>query len=376
MIRSTRRAISTVAALVTMGSHIMVGMLENSNTTENANANAIAFEAAVAQNIIKSPMRDKNSIEKLRPIFKFYPDTIHATYKKNKTLLHVAIKSGSSFPLIRFLVEQGVDPDSKDSQGKTALDYAHENGNTKKTIITYLKLAQAFYQTLKNPAMFDAFAQTYLTTRYRVTYVRRLLDLDQQNEFSLNFVLYCKRRARITVGIFEILRDEDIDEKEKIENLKSMLVQDPNGVHVKNPFGLTALQYVCLANLPTVAAFLIKSGADINTCDCNGVTALHWAVYLGKQELVKTLLQTGSTHGLQIDKKTVHKKRTALAIALMEGYKVIAEELKKYGAKKIEPDNKWYLSTLCCPWTNSKKQRVFDTNRMFWSSKNDELENK
>lgn len=365
MSRNTKYVISMVTVLITINSYVMVGMQASNNPVNEI----ITFEAAVARNVIKHPMRDKFTIEKLRLIFKFYPDTIHATYKKNKTLLHIAIKFGSSFPIIRFLVEQGVNPDSKDSQGKTALDYAHEHGNTKKTIIAYLKLAQAFYQTLKNPSMFDAFAQTHLTTRYRVTYVHSLLALDEKDEFSSNFFTYCKKRAKVTAGIFEILKNEDLSEKEKIENLKGLLAQDPNGVHVKNPFGLTALHYSCLTNLRNVAAFLIKRGADINARDCDGATALHWAVYLGKSKLVETLLQTGSTHGLQIDKETVHKKRTALAIALMEGHKFIAEKLKKYGAKKIEPNNKWYISTFCCPWKNDEKQHAFDTEREFWTNK-------
>ena len=60
-------------------------------------------------------------------------------------------------------------------------------------------------------------------------------------------------------------------------------------------------------NLPIVEKLLNKKILDINSCDQEGDTPLHWAVYKGQTETVKLLLQRGaSLDPLGFDGSTTH----------------------------------------------------------------------
>ena len=51
--------------------------------------------------------------------------------KSGETALHVAVNSGAGVPLVRLLVERGVDVNQRDADGRTALDLAHAKRKTK-----------------------------------------------------------------------------------------------------------------------------------------------------------------------------------------------------------------------------------------------------
>ncbi len=51
--------------------------------------------------------------------------------KSAETALHVAVKSGAGVPLVRLLVERGVDVHQRDAAGQTALDIAHRKRKTR-----------------------------------------------------------------------------------------------------------------------------------------------------------------------------------------------------------------------------------------------------
>ena len=51
--------------------------------------------------------------------------------KNGETALHVAVNSGAGVPLVRLLVERGVNVNQRDAAGRTALDVAHAKRKTK-----------------------------------------------------------------------------------------------------------------------------------------------------------------------------------------------------------------------------------------------------
>jgi hypothetical protein len=57
-----------------------------------------------------------------------------------------------------------------------------------------------------------------------------------------------------------------------------------------------------------VAIFYIESGADINHAGCHGGTALHWAAWCGRPEVVKKLIDAGA----DINKRCIDFKATPL----------------------------------------------------------------
>ena len=57
------------------------------------------------------------------------PDEVQS--KSGETALHVAVNSGAGVPLVRLLVERGVNVNQRDADGHTALDLAHAKRKTK-----------------------------------------------------------------------------------------------------------------------------------------------------------------------------------------------------------------------------------------------------
>ena len=57
------------------------------------------------------------------------PDQVQS--KNGETALHVAVNSGAGVPLVRLLVERGVNVNQRDAAGRTALDLAHTKRKTK-----------------------------------------------------------------------------------------------------------------------------------------------------------------------------------------------------------------------------------------------------
>ncbi len=80
---------------------------------------------------------------------------------------------------------------------------------------------------------------------------------------------------------------------------------------------------------------LIESGADINTTDENGATALAWAVQNGNPELVQILIQKS----INLDTSEFNTGFTPLIRAIGNGYTEIAELLISAGADVELKDN-------------------------------------
>ena len=51
--------------------------------------------------------------------------------KREETALHVAVNSGAGVPLVRLLVQRGVNLNQRDAAGQTALDLAHAKRKTR-----------------------------------------------------------------------------------------------------------------------------------------------------------------------------------------------------------------------------------------------------
>src|ERR671933_659620 len=64
-------------------------------------------------------------------------------------------------------------------------------------------------------------------------------------------------------------------------------------LHAAGPAPASVVEAAMQGNHDAVRA-LLKQGADVNTAQADGMTALHWAVQKGDIELARTLLYAGA----------------------------------------------------------------------------------
>lgn len=74
----------------------------------------------------------------------------------------------------------------------------------------------------------------------------------------------------------------------------------------------TPLIAACSLHADTVALYYIEQGAELNHPGCYGGTALHWAAWCGRPEVVKKLVQAGAA----INKTSIKYQSTPLIWAL------------------------------------------------------------
>ncbi|XP_065489342.1 ankyrin-2 isoform X7 [Caloenas nicobarica] len=116
---------------------------------------------------------------------------------------------------------------------------------------------------------------------------------------------------------------EDLDKNSDYYGCKSEESKEPQALSDSNASFLRAAR---AGNLDKVVEYL-KSGIDINTCNQNGLNALHLAAKEGHVGLVQELLERGSA----VDSAT-KKGNTALHIASLAGQAEVVKVLVKEGA--------------------------------------------
>lgn len=76
-----------------------------------------------------------------------------------------------------------------------------------------------------------------------------------------------------------------------LEEVKAWIKKDPSVVNSRDKYGFTALHGVVGEDSPEIARLLIKSGADVNSKNEDGIQPLHVA---GNPEMVEILLDAGA----------------------------------------------------------------------------------
>ncbi|XP_070613964.1 ankyrin-2 isoform X1 [Erythrolamprus reginae] len=125
------------------------------------------------------------------------------------------------------------------------------------------------------------------------------------------------------------VREAETDEKEKEkekERKRQRRISRENRKR-KSDSNASFLRAARAGNLDKVVEYL-KGGIDINTCNQNGLNALHLAAKEGHVGLVQELLERGSA----VDSATKQKGNTALHIASLAGQAEVVKVLVKEGA--------------------------------------------
>ncbi|QQR48861.1 ankyrin repeat domain-containing protein [bacterium] len=104
--------------------------------------------------------------------------------------------------------------------------------------------------------------------------------------------------------------------------------------------GSTSLHWAVFSGYSDCITILLEAGAKVDTQDNNGLTPLHYAAKKGHRNFVEKLLAAGA----DVDAKTNKAGNTPAMFAEQEGYKELAEYLKKVaerlGNKESEKEQK------------------------------------
>lgn len=105
------------------------------------------------------------------------------------------------------------------------------------------------------------------------------------------------------------------------------LLDEGADVDSRDRYGKTALMWAILKERRSLARFLVLNGANVNALDWEKTTCLMWAVVAGDAEMVKMLIQNKA----HLQRKDMYGD-TALRIATKRGRSEIADVLRNAGA--------------------------------------------
>lgn len=202
----------------------------------------------------------RSALEKIKQAGQNYP-------------LHLAVINGDTGKLDQIL-QSGVDINSKDVNGKTALQLAVENANS-----------HMFLELTKKGAKFDvkdSLGQTPLITASR-----------EGDVIIVNFLLQNGARLDVANQYGETALHKAAERgHEEVVSLLLFSAKEPKSdfIDIKNRSGRTALMLAARWGHKEIVAKLLDAGADINLQDINSYTALHFAATNGYDETISLLL--------------------------------------------------------------------------------------
>jgi ankyrin repeat protein len=112
------------------------------------------------------------------------------------------------------------------------------------------------------------------------------------------------------------------------EKLKALLKEDPTRVKAKNNAGYTPLLLAARAGSATSTQALLDAGASVDVRDEDRWNSLHYAAWLGNDEVAKVLL----AHGAAVEARTYANEFRPLHLAAHAGRRQAAETLLQHGA--------------------------------------------
>lgn len=130
---------------------------------------------------------------------------------------------------------------------------------------------------------------------------------------------------------FFLFSSEDIIEAVKagdLQKVEQILAKNPDLLKITTPDKNSLLTVAASAGSADMVTFLISKGIPIGQQNKNGLTALHYAVFLGHNQVISVLLN----HGADIN-RTENSGMTSLHIAVLTGRETTASLLLKKGAK-------------------------------------------
>ena len=190
------------------------------------------------------------------------------------------------------MIEDGIEIDVKDKEGRTGLMHAVLNGNLEMTLLL-----------LNNNAAIDL-QDNYGQTAFMLSGLRNFNQLlaDADDDGLRCFLAFCKPGIRSTL-LAEI---KNIKLAGKREELLNLLLENGANVNIQDESGMTALIQNAIFGFERIVSILIENGANIDVQDETGSTALMYAANIDREGIdteswdalgrtVQILLQSGAS---------------------------------------------------------------------------------
>jgi ankyrin repeat protein len=183
-------------------------------------------------------------------------------------------------------------------------------------------------------------------------------NLEYRNKEKETFLHICLKQKKLDAAMWLISNNISLDKEDKdgktpfdiaIENqnhrvLKMILDRQEVDLNKKNKFGRTILQDAVLLGDHDMAKLLIEYGADLNSYDIKGRNIIFDAISYGNKEFIEYLLELGTVelNGCDCDGNTI------MHYSLVQKDKELALKLIQHGADpNIQgEDGKSYLCNL------------------------------
>ncbi|KAI4212329.1 MAG: hypothetical protein LQ351_004899 [Letrouitia transgressa] len=202
--------------------------------------------------------------------------------KCQRTFLHIASMEGHT-DIVKLLLSELTTTELKEKSGKTALDWALENG--------HLSVVDVLWQAKKNDPS---------------NYIMRG-----------NYLKRAARKGDVKMVAYWLKQGEEIDSHDSDDKR-------------------TALHFAAMRGRKDVALMLLESGADPDFRDRNGSTPIQSAAFWFHENLVLALVRSGKFDLSQAD----NRKRTLLHLVALRGFSELVPTLLKMHANPMAQDNR------------------------------------
>eukprot|EP00833_Pecoramyces_ruminatium_P006788 jgi/Orpsp1_1/1180820/evm.model.c7180000074765.1 len=232
------------------------------------------------------------------------------------TPLSAAFKSNNA-TIVRYIINNGLDPYQEDYFGKSALTYARNSDNKK--IFMNILVERGSLVNFKNDngetPLFNACR--YGDRSFMEILVENGANVNQQNSKKDTPIFYACEHG--------------------YEAMVTYLVEHGADLNHKNAEGHTPLYYSYIKTMnETITNYLIHHGADLHhQKDCNGETALFYACNYESETMVNYLIDH---EGMDVNQKNFSNE-IPLHIACQKSNEAIVRTLLEHGSDRNLKDN-------------------------------------
>ena len=260
-----------------------------------------------------------------------YTALMYAVYQGRSHIFKITNTNNDYLDIIKLLIENGADVNAKrNDDGETVLIHSLMYGSINTDYIVKLLVENGADVNAKNylgkTVLMYAFEHGYDFTYIIKTLIENGADVNAKDNYNVSVLMYAFEYFDFNVRINKNFNNKNVQSKninDAIVFIVKLLIE--KGVDINSVLILASQKdYI------NIVDFVIKNGANVNTINKNGDTALMIASLYGHIDIAKLLIENGA------DVKVKNKDgETARDIALQEGNLEIVKLIDKIITTKL-----------------------------------------